>query len=784
MPLISVIMPTYKVEEYLPQCLESVMNQDFQDIEIIPVDDGSPDSCGAIIDKYASQDKRIHPIHQKNGGYGKAVNAGMAKASGKYIVIVETDDYIEPDMLSVLYRVAEKYQASVVKAGFRKLYSDGGECIVHPPFLFYESEIKVEPQYSNDLMVMESSIWAALYNREFLEQYNIKVLESSGAAYQDVVFKFMVYSMAESIICIDKPVYNYRVMTANSSSKSAKNWDVQFKNYEVIKQWLAKNEKFGSFRDAFYLHAYFDFIFHYNRLSEESQEQFIERAREFYSEGKRNGVGAENARFSDSAVRQYYWDVVYPFLMGLDKTTADREKKLSVTDAQYWRNIVKNTLRNCYHTKAGIRIWDKINSFIHRPFIWNKINEGGYSSYASNQLQSLDFDNGIFELDPVCGEKTALVMVPWYQPNASIHYIEQIAITMKKKGYKLHLFIYWEQYAPQNVNRNVWDRVFFQHASNPYFSHSNYSENRMDADHIDDWVDADFLQSIVRLNEHYKYSACMANYLIYSKAFDVLSPAVKKILCTHDKFANHNKSLHNAGYPEWSFWFGVGTEEEEARALRRADVVLAIQEDDCKYFRRIVNNEVKIITFPFIPDKHQIKYKGIEDKDVMTVGYIASSNPPNYFSIKKIIAELGGTHNIHLYIAGSICDMLKEKDTSSSVTVLGRISSLDEFYSSYDLYLNPDTFYSGLKCKTLEALSYGVGIVCTKVASTGIGLVQEYHLLDTEKDCAQYLLNLSTKAYEERVNIVCSMKEESCEKYDEFCEKYPIDDLTEEMLGI
>ena len=77
--------------------------------------------------------------------------------------------------------------------------------------------------------------------------------------------------------------------------------------------------------------------------------------------------------------------------------------------------------------------------------------------------------------------------------------------------------------------------------------------------------------------------------------------------------------------------------KRKPKALRRADVVLAIQEDDCKYFRRIVNNEVKIITFPFIPDKHQIKYKGIEDKDVMTVGYIASSNPPNYFSIKRLL---------------------------------------------------------------------------------------------------------------------------------------------------
>lgn len=78
------------------------------------------------MDYYAEKDHRVKPIHQKNGGYGKAVNSGFDKASGKYVAIVETDDFIEPNMLEVLYKAAEKHQANVVKAGFKKLYQDGG----------------------------------------------------------------------------------------------------------------------------------------------------------------------------------------------------------------------------------------------------------------------------------------------------------------------------------------------------------------------------------------------------------------------------------------------------------------------------------------------------------------------------------------------------------------------------------------------------------------------------------------------------------------------------------
>ena len=776
MALISVIMPTYNVEEFFPQCIESVINQTLKDIEIIPVDDGSPDACGKIMDDYAAKDKRIKPVHQKNGGYGNAVNNGISKASGKYIAIVETDDFIEPDMLEVLYKAAEKYQANVVKAGFRKLYPDGGSCEVKPPFPFYEPEVIVEPCYSNDLMLMESSIWAALYHREFLKCNKIQMVETSGAAYQDGIFKFMVYSSTKNVVCIPNAVYNYRVMTTNSSSKSSKNWDAEFKNYAYIKNWLLEHDKFELFKDAFYLHGYFDFLFHYNRLDEKTQKKFLEKAKEFYQEGKKVGVGLENARFHRWEMRSYYDKEVYPFLKRFEKNEIEEKK-----DGPKKHEVSKNILRNVYHTKIGNAIWIRFNQLMHRPFIWNKLHEGEWGESFSNQLQCMDFDTGIFELEIAENENKILVILPWYIENAVIHNVERIVGKIKEKGYQAHLFLYYDNNKPQNINRNVWDRVFYQHGTNPYFSHTNVSDSREDGDHIDDWIDDDFLQSVIRLNEHYHYNICMVNYLFYTKAFEVLKN-VKKILYTHDKFEKHNKSLKEAGFPEWSFWFGVETEKEEARALERADVVLAIQEDDAAYFRRIIKNRTKVITYPFIPSYHDIKRETKFTSQVMTVGYIASSNPPNYFSIKKLIEKVKIHKNIHLYIAGTICDLFTDEDASENVSILGKVDSLEKFYGTYDLYVNPDTFYSGLKCKTLEALSYGAPIVCTEVAATGINLDKEYHALRDEDACGNYLISLSEEKIEVRNHHIREMEKESKIKYWKFNDMYPIEVLTEKML--
>jgi glycosyltransferase involved in cell wall biosynthesis len=120
MAKVSIIIPTYNVEQYLKECMDSVVNQTLKDIEIICVDDGSTDSSGKILDEYAQKDSRIKVIHKENGGYGKAMNLGIDNATGEYIGIVEPDDYVELDMYKSLYNAAKEHDVDLVKADFNR----------------------------------------------------------------------------------------------------------------------------------------------------------------------------------------------------------------------------------------------------------------------------------------------------------------------------------------------------------------------------------------------------------------------------------------------------------------------------------------------------------------------------------------------------------------------------------------------------------------------------------------------------------------------------------------
>lgn len=122
--LISVIVPVYKVEEYLPKCIESILNQTYKNIELILVDDGSPDNSPKICDEYASKDKRVKVIHKKNAGVSAARNDGINAASGKFITFVDSDDWIESEMYEKLYEKQQEKDYDVVMCGFKLVMPD------------------------------------------------------------------------------------------------------------------------------------------------------------------------------------------------------------------------------------------------------------------------------------------------------------------------------------------------------------------------------------------------------------------------------------------------------------------------------------------------------------------------------------------------------------------------------------------------------------------------------------------------------------------------------------
>lgn len=124
-PLITVIVPVYKVEKYLEKCVKSILNQTYENLEIILVDDGSPDNCGAMCDKFAKQDSRIRVIHKENGGLSSARNAGLDVMAGEYVGFVDSDDWIEPTMYEGLLNLISVNDAQIAVCGLQCDYEDG-----------------------------------------------------------------------------------------------------------------------------------------------------------------------------------------------------------------------------------------------------------------------------------------------------------------------------------------------------------------------------------------------------------------------------------------------------------------------------------------------------------------------------------------------------------------------------------------------------------------------------------------------------------------------------------
>ena len=215
-PLISVIVPVYKVELYLDRCIQSIVNQTYPNLEIILVDDGSPDNCGAICDSWAEKDSRIKVIHKENGGLSDARNAGMAVASGTYIGFVDSDDYISEGMYQLLFDRMLADGSDIAACRVEMVFEDGspsrpltrsGQCI-----LSREDAIKASISES----WLKQPVWYKLYKTELIRDIPFPV----GKYHEDVFWSYQAVAKAQKVSVFDTPCYFYTQRRGSIMSES------------------------------------------------------------------------------------------------------------------------------------------------------------------------------------------------------------------------------------------------------------------------------------------------------------------------------------------------------------------------------------------------------------------------------------------------------------------------------------------------------------------------------------------------------------------------------------
>ncbi len=228
---VSIIVPVYNVEKYIDKCLSSLVNQTLKDIEIIVVDDDSPDNSKTIIDKYVKKyPKKVRYFHKENGGQGSARNLGLSKAKGDYIAYVDSDDYIEPDMMEKMYNKAIQDNSDIVICGNREVDTSGKEL-----------NINLSTVYNNpiiDSIYGNMAVWNKIYKKDILKD----MLFREKLWYEDIDFTTKLILSTDKISFINEPLYNYLVRSGSTMNNKNYKRNLELLNAfdEMIKYFKSK----------------------------------------------------------------------------------------------------------------------------------------------------------------------------------------------------------------------------------------------------------------------------------------------------------------------------------------------------------------------------------------------------------------------------------------------------------------------------------------------------------------------------------------------------------------
>lgn len=287
--LISVIIPVYNVEEYLRECVDSVLKQTYEAFEVILVDDGSTDASGDICDSYVEKDARIRVIHQENQGLSGARNAGFASANGMYVYFLDSDDWILPESLEELVDKAQREDAEVV-------FFDANSFADHP------EEFQVEQRYIRKYVyetgegyrVLEelqkhkeyhSAVPLLFLKREFIQENEIQF--EAGILYEDMLYTYEVYCKAKRVAHLQKAFYQRRYRS-NSIMTSRKNLKHYISTMKVYKKSKEISEQIGKLEDdtarKYVVRCALNALNMYNKLSKVerkvNKESYIELKKE------------------------------------------------------------------------------------------------------------------------------------------------------------------------------------------------------------------------------------------------------------------------------------------------------------------------------------------------------------------------------------------------------------------------------------------------------------------------------------------------------------------------
>ena len=280
MPKVSIVVPTYNVEDYLCECIDSLIHQTLKDIEIICVDDGSTDRSPEILRRYAEKDKRIKIISKKNSGYGNTMNVGIKAATGEYLGIVEPDDYVNTNMYKDLCELADGTGADIVKADFYRFVKEDERVIRTYNQLTNKADFynrMIDPAQEQEVFKFIMNTWSGIYRLSFLRGHNIYHNETPGASFQDNGFWFQGFCLSHKVYFFDKPYYMNRRDNPNSSVKNKEKVFCANVEYDFIRNFLVKHDLYETFKNIYVMKLWHNCWFTYNRIANEFKLSYLKK---------------------------------------------------------------------------------------------------------------------------------------------------------------------------------------------------------------------------------------------------------------------------------------------------------------------------------------------------------------------------------------------------------------------------------------------------------------------------------------------------------------------------